>query len=97
MNAQVVPYQGPVPPKSPTPSAKPPVAPADASSVPALEAQFNALYGELASAPPQRYRNADNKLQGQMQAYEALRAELDRLVPPVPRAARPRPSRSSSG
>jgi Domain of unknown function (DUF4124) len=85
VNAQVVPYQGPVPPKSPAPSAAsakpPPLAPADASSVPALEAQFNVLYAQLASAPPQSYRNADNKLQGQMQAYEALRAELDRLDP----------------
>jgi hypothetical protein len=75
VNAQVVPYQGPLRPKSP------PVAAADASSVPALETQFNVLYAQLASAPPQSYRNADNKLQGQMQAYEALRAELDRLDP----------------
>jgi Domain of unknown function (DUF4124) len=75
VNAQVVPYQRPLLPKAP------PVAAADASSVPALETQFNVLYAQLASAPPQSYRNADNKLQGQMQAYEALRAELDRLDP----------------
>jgi hypothetical protein len=75
VNAQVVPYQGPLLRKSP------PVAAADASSVPALETQFNILYAQLANAPPQSYRNADNKLQGQMQAYEALRAELDRLDP----------------
>jgi len=85
VNAQVVPYQGPVPPKPPAPSGastKPlPVAPADAPSVPALEAQFNALYAQLASAPPQNFRNADDKLRSQMQAYEALRAELDRLDP----------------
>lgn len=85
VNAQVLPYQGPVPPKSTAPSpasAKPlTVAPADASSVPALEAQFNVLYAQLASAPPESYRNADNKLQGQMQSYEALRAELDRVDP----------------
>ena len=80
VNAQVVPYRGPVPPKS---AAPPPASakPADAPSVPALEAQFNALYAQLASAPPQNFRNADDKLRSQMQAYEALRAELDRLDP----------------
>jgi len=80
VNAQVVPYRGPVPPKS---AAPPPASakPADASSVPALETQLNSVYAELASAPPQSYRNADEKLRRQMQAYEALRAELDRLDP----------------
>ena len=80
VNAQVVPYRGPVPPKS---AAPPPASAktADAPSVPALEAQFNALHAQLASAPPQNFRNADDKLRSQMQAYEALRAELDRLDP----------------
>ena len=82
VDAQVVRYQGPVPPKPPAVSAKPPpVAQSEAPGVPALEAQFNALYAQLASAPPQSYRNADEKLRRQMQAYEALRAELDRLDP----------------
>lgn len=83
VNAEVVPYQGPVAPKSSTSaSAKPPsIAPAGTPSVPALEAHFNALYAQLASAPPQTYRNADENLRKQMQSYEALRAELDRLDP----------------
>ena len=83
VNAQVVPYQRPLAPKSSTSaSAKPPpITPAETPSVTTLEAHFNALYAQLASVPPQSYRNADEKLRNQMQSYEALRAELDRLDP----------------
>jgi hypothetical protein len=74
---QVVPYTGPLPPKAPAPIAKP----APTASVPALEAEFNALYAQLASVPPEQFRNASEALRRQMQSYEGLRAQLDELDP----------------
>jgi len=83
VNAQVVPYSGPLPPKAPPPSslAKPPPGPAPSANVPALEAEFNALYAQLASVPPESFRNASEALRRQMQSYESLRAQLDELDP----------------
>jgi uncharacterized protein DUF4124 len=71
VRAEVLPYSGPG-------AAKPG---ATASNVPALEAQFNALYAELASVPPQSFRSAPAELREQMRAYEALRRDLDRVDP----------------
>jgi len=79
VNAQVVPYTGPLPPKAP--SAKPAAPSAPSANVPALEAEFNALYAELASVPPERFRNASEALRRQMQTYEGLRSQLDELDP----------------
>jgi hypothetical protein len=70
VSAEVVPYRGgAMPPKPP------------AANVQALQAEFNALYAQLASVEPQSYRNAGEALRRQMHSYEALRAELDRLDP----------------
>jgi hypothetical protein len=81
VSPQVVPYTGPLPPKAPAASAKPPVAAAPTASVPALEAEFNALYAELSSVPPEEFRKASEALRRQMQTYEALRSQLDELDP----------------
>jgi uncharacterized protein DUF4124 len=79
VSPQVVPYSGPLPPKAPPP---PPIAkPAPTASVPALETEFNALYAQLASVPPEDFRKASEALRRQMQTYEALRSQLDQLDP----------------
>ena len=78
---QVVPNTGPVPPKAPAP---PPLAkplPAPTASVSALQAEFDALYAQLASIPPESYRNANEALRRQMQTYEGLRSQLDEIDP----------------
>ncbi|MFN2645622.1 MAG: DUF4124 domain-containing protein [Burkholderiales bacterium] len=71
IRAEIVPYTGAAAPKSAMPAA----------GVAALEAQFNALYAQLATVPPQSYRNAPAELREQMRAYEALRRDLDRADP----------------
>jgi hypothetical protein len=81
VSPQVVPYTGAVAPKSPPPGAKPPAAPAPTASVAALEAEFDALYAQLASVPPESFRNASEALRRQMQTYEGLRSQLDELDP----------------
>jgi len=83
VSPQTVPYTGPLPPNAPPPpqGAKPPTMSAPAASVPALEAEFNALYAQLASVPPESFRNASDALRRQMQSYEALRSQLDELDP----------------
>jgi len=73
VSPQTVPYTGPLPPKAPPPP--------HGGSVPALEAEFNALYAQLASVPPESFRNASEALRRQMQSYEALRSQLDELDP----------------
>lgn len=79
VSPQVVPYTGPLPPKAPPPL---PIAkPAPTASVPALETEFNALYAQLASVPPEEFRKASEALRRQMQTYEALRSQLDELDP----------------
>jgi len=80
---QTVPYTGPLPPKAPAPppGAKAPASAPATASVPALEAEFNALYAQLASVPPESFRNASEALRRQMQSYEGLRSQLDELDP----------------
>ena len=85
VSPQVVPYTGPLPPKSAAPPAvgKPSPAPAATAtaSVAALEAEFQSLYAQLANVPPESFRNASEALRRQMQTYEGLRSQLDELDP----------------
>jgi len=83
VSPQVVPYSGPLPPKSPPPPslAKPAPAVPPTASVSALQAEFESLYTQLASTPPENFRNAGEALRRQMQTYEGLRSQLDELDP----------------
>ena len=85
VSPQVVPYKGSLAPKSapppPAAAAKPLPAPPPTASVSALEAEFQSLYTQLASVPPESFRNASEALRRQMQTYEGLRSQLDELDP----------------
>jgi hypothetical protein len=74
---EVIRYQGPAPAPSPAPAK-----PAGASLVEALEAQWKTLtqfFGELPASTD--FARAGSGLQQQLEAYQALSAELDRMDP----------------
>jgi hypothetical protein len=81
VNAQVVPFKAPpAPPPAATPAtmaAQPP----QPGALPALEARWSGLLGQLAGLTPQDFRRAGDGLRQQIEAYGALAAELDRLDP----------------
>jgi len=82
ISAEVVPYRAPTAPKPPAvaPETKPAAA-AAASDVGALQARFAELLAQLTGAKPQDYGRAGEGIRQQIAAYEAVRAELDRLDP----------------
>jgi hypothetical protein len=67
--AEVVPYRGPRALATPT------------DSVAALEARWRAMVLELAARAPQDTNRERGALRAELEAYEALRAQLDRLDP----------------
>jgi len=80
ISAEVVPYNAP-------PAPKPPVVPviskpsAATGSVGALEVRWSALLTQLTSIRPQDFNRAGEGIRQQIEAYESVRAELDRLDP----------------
>jgi hypothetical protein len=79
VGAQLVPYKAPPPPK---PAATPVVAkPAAATSVEALQTRWSELLAKLTGITPQDFNRGGEGLRQQVEAYEAVRAELDRLDP----------------
>ena len=88
VNAEVLPYRGPVPgPKPPAAApgatAAPVVAGASAGqpAVSMLETRLRELFTQLSGAAPQDFNRSDAALKQQLETYEAVRAELDRLDP----------------
>ena len=71
LQAEVMPYRGP--PKRAVPDA--------AESVAALEARWRAMVLQLAARAPQEMSRDRNALRAEFDAYESLRAQLDRLDP----------------
>lgn len=69
--AEVMPYRGPA--KRAVPDA--------AESVAALEARWRAMVLQLAAHTPQEMSRDRNALRAELDAYESLRAQLDRLDP----------------
>jgi len=79
ISAEVVPYKA-------APAPKPPAVaqvsrPAAAGEVNTLRARFSELLAQLTGAKPQDFARAGEGIRQQIQAYEAVRAELDRLDP----------------
>ncbi len=79
IGAEIVPYRAPVAPKpSPTAAAKPKPA---ANTVEALEARWSELLAQLSGVTPQDFNKGGEGIKQQVEAYEAVRAQLDRLDP----------------
>jgi Domain of unknown function (DUF4124) len=83
VDARVVPYKAPPLPKTTAPtaaqSATPtPVAPA---AVVELEGRWRSLLGQIAGITPQDFNTDAEGIRQRVQAYEAVRTELDRLDP----------------
>jgi uncharacterized protein DUF4124 len=82
VSAEVVPYLGPASvARAATPGtpAGPMAGVAQAAS--ALEAQLRELFTKLSGAKPEDFNRAGAGIRQQIEAYEAVRAELDRLDP----------------
>ncbi|HEY3075238.1 MAG TPA: DUF4124 domain-containing protein [Burkholderiales bacterium] len=80
VNAELVPFRNPAapPPQTPAAAAKPKPA---AGAVAALEARWTELSTQLTGVSSQDSNRGAEGLRQQMEAYEAVRAELDRLDP----------------
>jgi|SRR5437870_5886689 len=80
INAQLVPFRNPAAP-TPQPGVtaakpKPPAGP-----LAALEARWSELLTQLTAATPQDFSRSGEGLRQHVEAYEAVRVELDRLDP----------------
>lgn len=80
VNAEVVPYRGLVAPK-PAPTAFNVAPKPAANAMEALQARLTELMTQITGASPQDFNRAGQGVRQQMEAYEALRVELDRLDP----------------
>ncbi|HZE58944.1 MAG TPA: DUF4124 domain-containing protein [Burkholderiales bacterium] len=80
INAEVVSYKTPAAPKPPAVSvaSKPAAA---GGTVEALQARFAEILAQLTSAKPQDFNRAGEGIRQHIEAYEAVRVELDRLDP----------------
>ena len=84
VSAEVVPFKpAPPPPKPPTPVVTKPAAASAATgaSLPELEGRWRSLLTQLTGATPQDFNRGAEGLAQHMQAYQAVRSELDRLDP----------------
>lgn len=83
IKAELVPYTGPVPVKAPAPpsTAKSPSPPLAFTPVTQLQAQLNALFSQLMGTTPNDFTRAGDAIRQQLETYEAVRAELDRVDP----------------
>lgn len=79
VGAELVPYKAPAARKPPaTPAVSKPAA---AASLPALQARWSELLTQLTGVTPQDFSRGSEGLKQHMEAYEAVRAELDRMDP----------------
>ena len=79
VGAELVPYKAPALPKAPaTPAASKPAA---TTSVPELQLRWSQLMTQLTGLTPQDFNRGSEGLKQHMEAYEAVRAELDRMDP----------------
>ncbi|HWI39517.1 MAG TPA: DUF4124 domain-containing protein [Burkholderiales bacterium] len=79
IEADVVRYNAPPPPK-PAPAKPAPVV-VPPSNTAELEARWRSLAAQLIAIPPQELKAGSERVRQQIQALEAARAELDRLDP----------------
>ena len=82
LGAEVVPFRAPTAPKPPsTPVAAAKPAAAASGSVQALQARWSDLMTQLTGLTPQDFNKGAEGLKQHMDAYEAVRVELDRIDP----------------
>jgi len=75
VQAEVVRYNAPPPPRPAAAAVKP------AASAPELETRWRALLSQLTGVKPQDFDGGAEGLRRHMEAYDAVRAELDRQDP----------------
>jgi hypothetical protein len=80
IGAQIVPFKAPAAPKPPATSVVSKPSPAT-GSVEALQVRWSELLTQLSGAAPQDFDRGGEGLRQHIEAYEALRVELDRLDP----------------
>jgi len=78
INAQVVPFKAPALPKSP---AAPATSKPAASAVQALQAKWSEILTQITGLSPQDFQRGSEGLKQHLEAYEAVRVELDRIDP----------------
>ena len=76
INAQVVPYKAPGLPKAAEAPAKP-----AATMVQALQAKWSEVLTQITGLSPQDFQRGGEGLKQHLEAYEAVRVELDRIDP----------------
>lgn len=77
INAEVVPYKSPTLPKVPSAvTAKP-----AASAIQALQAKWSEILTQITGLSPQDFQRGGEGLKQHLEAYEAVRVELDRIDP----------------
>ena len=84
IKAEVIPSRVPAPPPAPAkpkPVAEPSAAAAGAGPVAALEGRWSELLTQLTGVAPSDFNKGAEGLRQHMEAYEAVRVELDRLDP----------------
>src|SRR3989442_4487433 len=91
VNAELVPFRNPAAPAPQAPAAAAKPKPA-AGAIGALETRWSELLTQLTGATRQDFSRSSEGWRQQMEAYEAVRAELDRLDP-----AGAAPRRAESG
>ena len=77
INAEVVPYKAPALPKTP---AAVPARPA-ATAIQALQAKWSEILTQITGLSPQDFQRGGEGLKQHLEAYEAVRVELDRIDP----------------
>ena len=76
IDAEVVPYKAPVQLKAPAAPAKP-----AATMVQALQAKWSEILNQITGLSPQDFQRGGEGLKQHLEAYEAVRIELDRVDP----------------
>jgi len=76
INAEIVPYRAPASPKPPAAPAKP-----AASLVQALQAKWSEILTQITGLSTQDFQRGGEGLKQHLEAYEAVRVELDRIDP----------------
>jgi hypothetical protein len=79
IQAEIVRYNGPAAtPKPPAPATKPAAA---TPAIAELESRWHSILTQLTGLTPQDFARGSEGLRQHMEAYESVRAELDRLDP----------------
>jgi hypothetical protein len=81
ISAQIVPFKAPAAPKPPVIALETKPAPVAAGDLGSLQTRLSEILAQLSGVRPQDYGRAGEGIRQHIAAYEAVRAELDRLDP----------------